>query len=679
MTLLRGSAFCISDRRGDFSAQYADGLFVRDARILSDWELRIDNRHVEALTVLTESPAAAVFVARALPESDTADSTLTVVRHRTVCEGMVEKVVIRNYADEPAAIEVALRADADLADLFEVKDGRIRSHVTRRDITADDRIRITRGGHGVLIRADCPAEHAGDGWRWSVEVPPRGRWSVTVSVTPLVDGLPVPTPDDTEPVPDGATRSPADPRVTSPNGALVATLTRSVEDLRMLQVSDPQTPGRLVVAAGAPWYMALFGRDSLLTSWMALPVDPALAIDTLQTLAGYQGRLTDAISEEEPGRIPHEVRFGPSAPLAFGERNAYYGTVDATPLFVALVGELRRWGHDDQRVRSLLPAVDRALHWIDEYGDADGDGYVEYRRQTDQGLANQGWKDSRDGISYADGTLATAPIALAEVQGYSYAAFVARAELARDLGDASAQSRWHARAAALKAAFNRDFWLPESGWFAVGLDADKRPIDALASNPGHCLWTGIVDDDKAAVLAQRLVSHEMSSGWGLRTLATTMGAYNPVSYHNGSVWPHDTAICVAGLMRYGHVEAACRLGVGLLSAADRFDHRLPELFCGFAREDFSRPVPYPTSCSPQAWSAAAPLLVLRALLGFEPDLTTGRIWCAPHLPTSYLPLTMRGVSLGERRVSLTVGPGGVQVDGLDRDQVTVLDTPRPTS
>ncbi|TAM91356.1 MAG: amylo-alpha-1,6-glucosidase, partial [Jatrophihabitans sp.] len=259
---------------------------------------------------------------------------------------------------------------------------------------------------------------------------------------------------------------------------------------------------------------------------------------------------------------------------------------------------------------------------------------------------------------------------------YTYAAYVARADLARDLGDPTGERRWRASAAALKAAFNRDFWLADRGWFAVGLDADKRPVDALTSNPGHCLWTGIVEADKAATLAERLGSARMSTGWGLRTLGSGMGAYNPVSYHNGSVWPHDTAICVAGLMRYGHVEVATRLGVGLLEAAARFEHRLPELFCGFGRDEFDGPVPYPTSCSPQAWSAAAPLLVLRALLGLDPDLTTGRVWCAPRLPDRYLPLTVRGVRVGERRVAISVAGDAVRVAGLD-PHVTLIDAPRP--
>ena len=294
------------------------------------------------------------------------------------------------------------------------------------------------------------------------------------------------------------------------------------------------------------------------------------------------------------------------AARSLGGGSVYYGSIDSTPLFVMLLGELHLWGAEPADVAELLPAADRALDWIEQYGDRDGDGYVEYERATDRGLRNQGWKDSFDGVTFADGRIADTPIALAEVQGYAYAAYVARAEIAERAGDTGTAERWLDRAAALRVSFNRDFWLPEHGWFALGLDRDKRPIDSLASNIGHCLWTGIVDEDKAEPVAEHLLSPEMFTGWGVRTLASSMSAYNPMSYHNGSVWPHDNALIAAGLMRYGYVEHAQRIATGLLDAAARFGGRLPELFCGFDRTEFDAPVPYPTSCSPQAWAAASP-------------------------------------------------------------------------
>ncbi|TAM87203.1 MAG: hypothetical protein EPN43_09565, partial [Jatrophihabitans sp.] len=382
VTVLRGSTFCISDRHGDIRARHSEGMFVRDTRILSEWELRVDGRRTDALEVFREAATDAVFVGRVLPETGRADSALTVVRSRAVREGMSERITVHNYAGCPARVEVALRADADLADLFEVKEGRVQARAVRRSAPVAGTLEVMRGTRGVIISADVPGEQpAGEGppqgLRWRVTVPARGQWSVTVRVTAVVDGLPVPVPPREPTASDAGGRQHVGPFVRTPDAGLARTLRRSVEDLDTLRIHDPSAPGRAVVAAGAPWYMALFGRDSLLTSWMVLPLDPALVLDTLHTLADYQGRLTDPVSEEQPGRIPHEVRYGPAAPLGFGERNAYYGTADATSLFVALVGELRRWGHDGPRVRALLPAVDRALEWVQRYGDTDGDGFVE--------------------------------------------------------------------------------------------------------------------------------------------------------------------------------------------------------------------------------------------------------------------------------------------------------------
>jgi glycogen debranching enzyme len=342
---------------------------------------------------------------------------------------------------------------------------------------------------------------------------------------------------------------------------------------------------------------------------------------------------------------------------------------------VMLLGELHRWGGKDAIISGLLPHADRALEWIESSGDADGDGFVEYCRKTSRGLANQGWKDSWDGINFADGTIAEPPIALAEVQGYTYAAYRARAQLAKYFGDESAAALWRKKAKQLKRSFNEQFWLPDRGWFAVGLDADKQPIDSLTSNIGHCLWTGIVDKDKAASVARHLLSEQMFSGWGIRTLATSMAAFNPMSYHNGSVWPHDNALCAAGLMRYGFVEPAQRVTEAVLDAAGYFGYRLPELYCGFARDDFEAPVPYPTSCSPQAWAAAAPLQLLHSILRFTPDFASGQIWCSPVVPTRYLPLRVGGLRVGKSRLVVEVGHSEWELTGVEPVSVQVI--PRP--
>jgi glycogen debranching enzyme len=399
---------------------------------------------------------------------------------------------------------------------------------------------------------------------------------------------------------------------------------------------------------------------------MALPIDPSLALGTLRALARRQGECTDPLTEEQPGRILHEVRLGVDPWLA-GRGRVYYGTADATPLFVMLLGELRRWGIDTAEVDRLLPHADRAIEWIKTHGDRDGDGFVEYQRSTPSGLEHQGWKDSRDGINFADGRIAEPPIALCEVQGYVYAAYLARAYFAQEAGDQAGFVHWRDEAAALRAAFNERFWLPERGWFAVGLDKDKRPIDALASNMGHCLWTGIVDPDKAPAVAEHLMSPAMFSGWGVRTLASTMGAYNPASYHNGSVWPHDNALVAAGLMRYGFVDEARRLAEAVLDTAAAFDGRLPELLCGFDRSELPGPVSYPTSCSPQAWASAAPIHLLRVLLRCDPWIPSGLLWIDPALPASMRHVRIDNVPLAGSRVSIAVDDDRVQLLGLPAD------------
>ncbi|HZY75040.1 MAG TPA: glycogen debranching N-terminal domain-containing protein [Jatrophihabitantaceae bacterium] len=676
MTLVEGSTFCVGDATGDIHAGRAHGLFVRDTRVLSDLRLTIDDVTPSPLTVLHSDPFAATHIARLAPGSGQPESrTLLVVRRRYVGNGMREDISVRNLALRAVQCHVRLAVAADFADLFEVKEGRAQPAPDVRSVPGESELRLARrrGSRtlGVTVSTAGRAQLSTDSLTWIVSLPPHGEWTTSVEVVPEVDGTPLPlrhprgsSVEHTGPARRLRAWRARSPEVDTADPGLAAVLARSVEDLGALRIYDPQHPERAVVAAGAPWFMALFGRDSLLTSWMLLPLDASLAVGTMQTLAEHQGARVDAASEEEPGRILHEIRFGPSSDFALGGRTVYYGTADATPLFVMLLGELQRWGSDPDAVAALLPHADRALEWIENYGDADGDGFVEYRRKTPAGLANQGWKDSWDGITFADGRVAEAPIALAEVQAYCYAAFRARAHFAANSGDQEGQRHWLDRAATLKRTFNESFWLPDRGWFALGLDADKRPIDALTSNIGHCLWTGIVDADKAASVADRLLSPAMFTGWGIRTLASNMAAYNPISYHNGSVWPHDNALCAAGLMRYGFVQQAQRVITGLLDAAAHFNHRLPELFCGFGADEFAAPVTYPTSCSPQAWAAATPFSLLRSLLRFDPELPAHELWCAPAVPERYLPLRISGLHVAGLDVDVEVSSHAWRVAGL---------------
>jgi glycogen debranching enzyme len=679
VTLLEETTFCISDASGDIVPGGAQGLFFRDTRFLSRLELRLDGELPEPVAVQSNDPFRCTFLARRPPGPFRADSTLLIIRRRYVGNGMRDEITLRSLGHEPSAAHLTVAVSSDFADLFEVKEGRDHYHDDDVDVSTADGIlllRCRRGANvGVVSIAGTGDPSVAPGLlTWQTVVAPGACWTVSMQVTPTLDGkdviphygghAPLESTIPAKRLADWRRRSPL---LLTSDEKLAATFATSTEDVGALRIfgrGAGEQEEHAVIAAGAPWFMTLFGRDSLITSWMLLPLDASLALGTLRTLASLQGERENPLTEEEPGRILHETRSGRDASLALGGGSVYYGTADATPLFVMLLGELDQWGLPAEVADELLPHADRALDWIVSYGDRDGDGFVEYLRATDQGLVNQGWKDSFDGITFASGQIAEPPIALAEVQGYVYAAYLARAHFARERGEAGAARHWSEKARALKREFNRAFWLPGRGYFALGLDREKRPIDALGSNMGHCLWTGIVDRDKAASVAEHLTSRPMFTGFGIRTLATSMAAYNPMSYHNGSVWPHDNAICAAGLMRYGFVPQAQQVATGILEAADRFGNRLPELFCGFDRGDFAAPVAYPTSCSPQAWAAAAPFLLLRTLLRFDPAVPAGRVWCAPEVPERLLPLRVEGLHIGAGSLAVNVSRGDWRIDGL---------------
>ncbi len=662
ITLVDEAAFCISATSGDIVAGQPQGMFFRDTRLLSEMRLRVNGERPEALAARLLDPFSAVFVVREIPRVGEADSPLMLSRHRYVGQGMREDIVVRNYGEEPARCVLEIEFDVDFADLFEVKEERVVKVGERLVLFEGSRLSFIyrRGAFHRASHLDFSVPPRFDDRTAVIEavVAPRSEWSCCVQLTPEIDErIHPPRHVCGQPIERSTPNTRLEkwraslPRIAMDHDGLRGLFFQSTEDLAALRLFDPDYPDCVVVAAGAPWFMTVFGRDSLLTSWMAMMADPDLALGALETLARFQGRDVDPVTEEEPGRILHEMRFGESAHLSLGGSHIYYGSVDATPLFVMLLGELRRWGNRRAEVDALLPAADRALEWIDRFGDRDQDGYVEYQRTTAQGLRNQGWKDSWDAVRFADGHIAAPPIAMCEVQGYVYAALLARAEIADDLEDHARAANLRERAADLKTRFNGDFWIEERGWLAMGLDRDKRPIDALTSNMGHCLWTGILDEERAEVVVNQLMSDQMFSGWGIRTLATGMQGYNPVSYQVGSVWPHDSAICAAGLARYGFVEEAHRVVRGIVDAAAHFDSRLPELFAGLGRDEYPFPVAYPTACSPQAWAAAAPLLLLRSMLRFDPDVPRGRLHIAPALPDWVGRLCVEGVPIADARLS----------------------------
>ncbi|WP_448811131.1 amylo-alpha-1,6-glucosidase [Agromyces bauzanensis] len=684
ITIVEGSSFCASDANGDLVPDLPHGVFFRDTRIVSRLTLLVDGAPIEVLSSMTPEPYRAVIVGRAGHMPGRADTPLIVERDRRIDGGLREQVTLRSYSREPISCHVELLLEADFADIFEVKEGRARG--LPRPTTTDAAGRFTIESVGTVDRLGLAVTAPGaavarDRLAFHVVLPPRGSWSQRIIIAPTLHGEEIaigaaaegPLLESTPARRFLAWQSRV-PVASVEDDSIERVVVQSQRDLGSLRIFDPKHPERAVVAAGVPWFMALFGRDSLLTSYMALPLDPTLALGTLSTLAELQGTELDVSSEEQPGRILHEVRLGATTNLALGGESVYYGTADATPLFVVVLGELARWGGLPEGTDELLQAADHALAWIERDGDRDGDGFVEYERLNDVGLINQGWKDSWDGVNFADGTLAEAPIALCEVQGYVYAAYNARAFLAESRGDREGAAHWTGKAANLKQRFNEQFWMPDRGYFAIALDRDKRQVDACASNMGHCLWSGIVDDDKARSVADHLLSKQMFTGWGVRTLASDMGAYNPASYHNGSVWPHDNAIVAAGLTRYGFLDEAQRLVVGQFEAANHFGGRLPELFCGFDREEYPEPVLYPASCSPQAWAAAAPFLLLRSVLRFEPSVPTGELWLAPAPPPEFGDIHLRNVPFAGARISLDVARDGTTVSGLP-ERITVHRSP----
>lgn len=657
VTLVSGATFCLSDHRGDINPGTAAlGLFSRDARVLSRWQLRIDAQPADSLAVQGSEPFAAQFILRRAQRLGREESTVLIVRDRVLSDSLHDRITLENLGREDTVIIVDLDADADFADLFAVKEGR--AAPGRAEVGAlQTELMLTNPAdstRGVSVTASGDPIVSPGRLTWRVVVKAGQRWQTEIIARPTtanhraLDSL---TSGNGNGVTAGVYRRlhrwrDTTTDVTAGDPALTKVLHQTENDLGALLITNGDGESRPFVAAGAPWFMTLFGRDSLLTAWMALPLDVSLAVGTLQQLASRQGRRVDPITEEQPGRILHEIRGGHQS-----GGTVYYGSVDATLLFVMLLGECFRWGAPAQAVHALLPAADAALEWADRYGDLDGDGFVEYQRATDSGLINQGWKDSFDGVNDALGRLAEPPIALCEVQGYRYAALLARAELAEAFADPETAARLRDDAVALRDRFLAAYWLPERSWYAIALDGGKRAVDALSSNAAHCLWSGIASDEHAEALIRCLSDAEMDSGFGLRTLASTMGSYNPISYHNGSVWPHDTAIAIAGLMRYRHIPAAARLAerlaTGLLDAAEAFGGRLPELFCGFPRSKFQAPVPYPTACAPQAWASAAPLLLVRSLLGLMPNVPQRSLTVVPALPKRWGTVALTDLRLGE--------------------------------
>ncbi len=637
VSILDGNVFVVSDRRGDIEATPTDtsGLFAWDTRFLSRWRLTVDGTTPNALSTDDLQYFSAQFFL--VPGTGTVyvDADLSIIRRRAVGDGFHEDLSILNHLGEPVDLVVRIEAGADFADLFEVKDalkkkGELYTRIEDHSLVLGyRREKFTRE---TIITTSSPAEIDERGMTFHAHIEPHGEWTTNLDVA-LGGGniglaarsrAPKYHSADEEAKPATGTSLEswiaAAPKLTCDWEPLLNTYRRSLVDLAALRFYPIAVPGAALPAAGLPWFMTVFGRDSILTSLQTIAFAPELARSTLITLAGRQGRVVDDFRDEEPGRILHEQRFGEMTAFLERPHSPYYGAADATQLFLVLLDEYERWTGDAALVRKLEPEARAALMWIDKYGDRNGDGYIEYaRRNTETGLENQCWKDSWNSILFADGTLSKLPRATCEIQGYAYDAKVRSARMARTIwGDAALADRLEKEAAELKRRFNKDFWIADREFFALALDGDGRQVDSLTSNIGHLLWSGIADEDKARACVRHLMSDKLYSGWGVRTMADGEGGYNPIGYHVGTVWPFDNSFIALGLRRYGYREEAARIAFGILEAAQFFHGRLPEAFGGYARAVTKFPVEYPTACSPQAWSTGAPLMLLRSMLGLEP-------------------------------------------------------------
>lgn len=602
--VLRAPVQAWSSPSGVMGDRPIHGAYLSDTRFLSALAVSFDGWTAE--TIATELRGADTVdflgVLRYLDDG-TADPRVRVLQRRTAtATGIDEAVTISSGLAHPASVEIRVTMATDLAHMDDIKSGAPTVAATIR--VAEGVADWSSDGVTAQLTTDARLESAGAELQltWRVDIAAHGEqtvaWSIRATDIDTVIGPAEKAADWSWPEPTG------DP-------LLDAWLLRARDDLDALRMSTRAHPNLAFLAAGSPWFFTLFGRDSIWAARFLAPLGGSLAGDTLRVLASLQGTRVDDVTAEQPGKIPHELRrhtqsLGPEGttlpPL-------YYGTIDATALWIALLCDAADAGMPDDELRALVPNLLAALAWMRDYGDADGDGLLEYVNVGDGGLTNQGWKDSGDSVQWADGTLATAPIALCEVQAYAYEAATRGADLLERLGGNG--DEWRSWAARLRARFAQTFWVddPAGAYPAIALDANKRPVDSLTSNIGHLLGTGLLDERESALVAARLVSPELNSGFGLRTMSTHSTGYWPLSYHGGSVWAHDTAIAISGLMRAGFLSEASTLCDGLLAAAASFDYRMPELHSGDPATEVARAVPYPAACRPQAWSAAAAVVV----------------------------------------------------------------------
>ncbi|HSJ51238.1 MAG TPA: amylo-alpha-1,6-glucosidase, partial [Actinomycetota bacterium] len=673
LAVKEGDTFLYSDLEGnlDHGGDYGLGLYSKDTRFLSHFRMSLNGRD---LVLLSSSSERGYMSHVDLTNPDLYDGevltvpqqTLNVRRIRAISGRLFERVRLKNYNPFPITVDLGFQFGADFSDIFEVR-GMAREGTepprppTVRDGTIefdyhgrDGLRRTTRIEFGVLPdRTEVDGTIASTTFR--MHLGPYQTKLIGLSVDAIVeDGRP--SSQDFDQAVHRLRRSYEEwdresTEIVTDNELFNQLLARSRRDHRALYT---EVDGGSIIAAGIPWYVTVFGRDALIASHQLLLMNRRPAREALELLAAKQGSKLDDWRDEQPGKILHEIRQGELARASLIPHSPYYGSVDATPWFLILYAQHLRWTGDVGFAEKLLPAAEAALEWIDRYGDLDGDGFVEYQSRSPKGIRNQGWKDSHDSVVHGDGRLAEPPIALAEVQAYVYLAKQRMADVYRAL-NRSEDARWlEAQAEELRRLYNEAFWMEDEQYFAQALDRDKQQVRTVTSNPGHGLYCGIVDDAKAAPLTKRLLSPDMFSGWGIRTMSKAAAAYNPMSYHNGSVWPHDNALIAAGLKRYGFARSTNRVATALFDAAVQADYlRLPELFCGFTRRTPNRPVSYPIACSPQAWAAGSPFLMLQGILGISARAHDNLLTVnTPQLPSWLNTVEVRNLAIGESRISL---------------------------
>jgi glycogen debranching enzyme len=685
LTILEGSTFCICDDRGDVGDE-TSGFFAQDTRFLSVFRLTINGERPLLLSSAKVEYFSAVFYLRNPLAGGLPQDTLSISRRRFVGEGMQERIVIRNEGMDPVSFDLGIEVGCDFADIMSVKDhdfalgnpliARPLPPPVEPQYDAENNQFVLvdpDGGARTQVLLSQRGERNGDGMiRWSVELKPREQWELTLDVVPSLDGQ-VLAPrlverrfgDELLHVRDSlAAWQLRVPQLRAGWLDLTHTFAQSVNDLAALRMRSATDPGRgRLPAAGMPWFMTVFGRDTLITCLQTLLFGPELASTALEVLAELQARDDDPSIDAEPGKIVHEVRSGKAAKHWFAK---YYGTVDATPLYLILLSEVWRWTDDAALVRRLRDPALRALEWIDKWGDSDGDGFVEYKRRSERGLDNQSWKDSFDSQRFHDGRIAKPPIAPCEVQGYVYDAKRRAAELARAVWrERELAERLDREAAELRERFDEAFWVGErGGYFALALDGEKQKVDSLCSNIGHLLWSGIVKPQRVDDVVDALMGDALWSGWGVRTMSEADAAYNPLSYHNGTVWPHDNSLIAWGLARYGRWPEAQRIVQRILNAGRHFNYQLPEVFAGLRRSETTFPIAYPTAARPQAWAAGAPVLLLQVLLGLQPDPRRHVLetLAPPELPSWAQSLRLTGVRAFGRQWDVRLEDGQVRVN-----------------